>query len=60
MNYKKLDITFRSNFVNYVGAINLNSYFEKIILITKENNEEKMKNDLESMKAKIFFNKKHI
>ena len=40
--YKKQNITFRSNFVNYVGAINLNSYFEKIILITKENNEEKM------------------
>ena len=52
-------ITFKSNFINYVGCINLNSYFEKIILIRKDiNNKEKEKEtelDINHCLEQIFY-----
>ena len=42
----KQNITFKSNFINYVGKINLHSYFDKIILITK-NNDIETKNEID-------------
>ena len=48
INFKsKQNITFRSNFINYVGSINLNSYFEKIVLIKKNKDSSISKKEID-------------
>ena len=52
----KQNITFKSNFINYVGTINLQSYFEKIILITKNDDKEiKKEIDINHCIEEIFY-----
>ena len=51
------NITFRSNFMNYVGIVNLASYFDKIIIIRKkESQEEKIDIDINHCIDQIFYN----
>ena len=48
INFKsKQNITIQSNFINYIGPINLNSYFEKIILITKTDDSKETKKEID-------------
>ena len=58
VNFKsKQNITFRSNFINYVGSIDLKSYFDKIILIRKnqKSQEEKVDIDINHCIDQIFY-----
>ncbi len=48
INFKtNQNITFKSNFINYVGCISLKSYFEKIVLIRKNMKGEEIQNELD-------------
>ena len=58
INFKsRQNITLRSNFINYVGTVNLKSYFEKILLIrkNKDSKEEKIDIDINHCIDDIFY-----
>ena len=48
INFKsEQNITFRSNFINYAGSINLSCYFEKIVLIKKNKDSSITKKEID-------------